>query len=85
MQDEPLLEMNPVDAQARGISRTATWCRMQERPRRRARCVSFLTEGIVPGAVATQSGWTPDYSIEGNYQMLTHLTPSTPPKKFISA
>lgn len=28
----------------------------------------------MPGTVATQSGWTPDYTIEGNYQTLTHLT-----------
>ena len=35
---------------------------------------AFLTEGIIPGTVATQSGWTPDYFIEGCYQNLTHHT-----------
>ena len=59
--------MNPVDAEQRGIAdgdvvsylqTTAASCKMKV----------FLTEGIVPGTVATQSGWTPDYTIEGNYQ-----------------
>ena len=81
VQSEPLLQMNPVDAEARGISDgdvVSIWndrgsCKMKV----------FLTEGIVPGVVATQSGWTPDFTIEGNYQELTHLT-LNPTEEFIS-
>lgn len=81
VQDEPLLEMNPVDAQARGISDGDVVSIRNDRGACKMRV--FLTEGIVPGAVATQSGWTPDYTIEGNYQMLTHLT-LNPTEEFIS-
>ncbi len=81
VQSEPTLQMNPVDAEARGIADgdvVSIWndrgsCKMKV----------FLTEGIVPGVVATQSGWTPDYTIEGNYQELTHLT-LNPTEEFIS-
>ena len=81
VQDEPLLEMNPVDAQARGISDGDVVSIRNDRGACKMRV--FLTEGIVPGTVATQSGWTPDYTIEGNYQMLTHLT-LNPTEEFIS-
>lgn len=72
IQDEPLLEMNPVDAKARGIADGDVVSITNDRGACKMKV--FVTEGIVPGTVATQSGWTPDYTIEGNYQTLTHLT-----------
>lgn len=81
VQSEPLLEMNPVDAAARDISDGDVVSVYNDRGACKMKV--FLTEGIVPGAVATQSGWTPDYTIEGNYQELTHLT-INPVEEFIS-
>lgn len=72
VQDEPLLQMNPVDAEARGIVHGDVAHVKNDRGTMKIR--TFLTEGIVPGTVATQSGWTPDYFIEGCYQNLTHHT-----------
>jgi len=81
VQAEPTLEMNPLDAEARGIADGDIVSIYNDRGSCKMRV--FLTEGIVPGAVATQSGWTPDYTIEGNYQELTHLT-LNPVEEFIS-
>lgn len=72
VQDEPLLQMNPVDAAERGLSHGDVVRVFNDRGEMKIRL--FLTEGIVPGTVATQSGWTPDYFIEGCYQNLTHHT-----------
>lgn len=72
VQDEPLLQINPVDAEARGISHGDVVRVRNDRGSMKIR--AFLTEGIIPGAVATQSGWTPDHFIEGCYQNLTHHT-----------
>lgn len=72
VQDEPLLQMNPADAQARGIAHGDVVRVLNDRGDMKIRV--FLTEGIIPGTVATQSGWTPDYFIEGCYQNLTHHT-----------
>lgn len=81
IQTEPLLEMNPVDAEQRGIADGDIVSIYNDRGSCKMKV--FLTEGIVPGTVATQSGWTPDYTIEGNYQELTHLT-LNPTEEFIS-
>ena len=70
--DEPWLEMNPVDAKERNISDGDVVSITNDRGACKMKVL--LTEGIIPGTVATQSGWTPDYTIEGNYQTLTHLT-----------
>lgn len=72
VQDEPLLQMNPVDAAARGLSHGDVVHVFNDRGDMKIRL--FVTEGIIPGTVATQSGWTPDYFIEGCYQNLSHLT-----------
>ena len=72
VQDEPLLQMNPKDAQARGLAHDDIVHVFNDRGDMKIRL--FLTEGIIPGTVATQSGWTPDYFIEGCYQNLTHHT-----------
>ncbi len=78
---EPTLEMNPIDAEPRGIVDGDVV--LIHNDRGSVKMKVFLTEGIVPGAVATQSGWTPDYNIEGNHQELTHLT-LNPTEEFIS-
>lgn len=72
VQDEPLLHMNPADAQERGLAHGDVAHVFNDRGDMKIRV--FLTEGIMPGTVATQSGWTPDYFIEGCYQNLTHHT-----------
>lgn len=72
VQSEPLLHMNPVDAEERGLSHDDVVRVFNDRGEMKIRL--FLTEGIIPGTVATQSGWTPDYFIEGCYQNLTHHT-----------
>lgn len=81
VQNEPLVEMNPIDAQVRGIVDGDVVIIRNDRGSCKMKV--FLTEGITPGAVATQSGWTPDYTIEGNYQELTHLT-LNPTEEYIS-
>lgn len=81
VQDEPLIEMNPIDAHARGVTDGDVVTIKNDRGSCKMR--AFLTEGITPGTVATQSGWTLDYTIEGNYQELTHLT-LNPTEEFIS-
>ena len=81
VQSEPLLEMNPVDAAQRDIADGDIVSIYNDRGSCKMKV--FLTEGIVPGTVATQSGWTPDATIEGDYQELTHLT-LNPTEEFIS-
>ncbi len=72
VQDEPLLQMNPLDAAERGIEHGDIVT--MENDRGYCKIKAFLTEGIIPGTVATQSGWTPDYFVEGCYQNITHHT-----------
>lgn len=69
---EPVLQMNPDDAQARGLAHNDVVRVYNDRGEFKVRL--FVTPGIVPGTVATQSGWTPDYTIEGDYQNVTHHT-----------
>ena len=71
VQSEPLLQMNPVDAKARGLEHGDIVHVFNDRGDMKLRL--FVTEGIVPGTVATQSGWTPDHFIEGCYQNLTRM------------
>lgn len=72
VQDEPLLQMNSADAEARGLAHDDVVRVFNDRGEMKIRL--FVTDGIIPGTVATQSGWTPDYFIEGCYQNLTHHT-----------
>ena len=67
---EPLLSMNPKDAEARGLAHGDVVRIFNDRGSCKVHV--FLTEGIVPGAVALPSSWTPDCFIEGHYQELTH-------------
>ncbi|WP_434511399.1 molybdopterin-dependent oxidoreductase [Desulfitobacterium sp. AusDCA] len=72
VQSEPLVQINPVDAKARGIAHDDKVKVLNDR----GFCVvkAFVTEGIAPGVTALANGWTPDYYIGGNHQTLTHLT-----------
>ena len=71
VQTEPWLQMNPADAETRGLSHGDVAYVHNDRGDMKIRV--FLTEGIIPGTVALPSGWTPDYFIEGEYQTLTRL------------
>lgn len=70
VQSEPLLQMNPVDMEPRGLSNGDTVRVWNDRGS--MKCRIFETEAIVPGVTAMASGWTPDYFIEGEYQNLSH-------------
>lgn len=73
VQSEPLLQMNPADAAERGLSHGDVVRVFNDRGEFKVSV--FLTQGIVPGTVATQSGWTPDYTLDNTcYQNLTHFT-----------
>lgn len=78
---EPEVQINTVDAQARGIAHGDKVKVYNDR----GYCVlkAFVTEGIAPGITAIPNGWTPDQYIEGNHQNLTHLT-INPVEEFIS-
>lgn len=71
VQTEPWLQMNPADAEPRGLVEGDIAYVHNDRGDMKIRVT--LTEGIVPGTVALPSGWTPDYFIEGEYQTLTRL------------
>jgi len=45
---------------------------------------AFVTEGIVPGAIALANGWQPENYIDGHHQTLTQLT-INPVEEYISA
>lgn len=71
VQSEPLLWINPKDAEARDIAHGDVVEAYNDRGSVTMR--AFVTEGIVPGTTATASGWTPDTSIAGSHQTLTYL------------
>ena len=81
VQAEPTLWINTVDADARGLKDDDVVLIRNDRGSCKMKV--FVTEGICPGIVATQSGWTPDFTIEGCLQNLTHLT-LNPAEEFIS-
>lgn len=72
VQDKPYLQINPVDAEARGIEHGDVIRMFNDRGE--CKTTAFVTEGIVPGVTAMASGWPPEYFIEGNYQFLTQYT-----------
>ena len=73
VQSEPLLQMNPVDATARGLEHDDIVRAYNDRGEFKVRL--FVTEGIVPGTVAVASGWTPETTLENtSHQSLTHFT-----------
>ena len=81
VQDEPLLQMNPIDASARGIKHDDIVKVYNDRGDMTLRV--FVTEGIVPGTVATQSGWTLITSSTAATRT-SRITPSATPRKHIA-
>jgi molybdopterin-containing oxidoreductase family molybdopterin binding subunit len=69
---EPYVEINPKDADKRGIKHGDKVKMYNDR----GSCVlkAFISEGIMPGVLAMPQGWTPEYFEEGHHQELTHLT-----------
>ncbi|AFM01974.1 anaerobic dehydrogenase, typically selenocysteine-containing [Desulfitobacterium dehalogenans ATCC 51507] len=78
---EPEIQINTVDAEARGIKHGDIVKVFNDR----GYCMikAFVMEGIAPGITAIPNGWTPDQYIEGNMQNLTHFT-INPVEEFIS-
>jgi molybdopterin-containing oxidoreductase family molybdopterin binding subunit len=69
---EPVLEMNPVDAERRGIEDGDMVVALNDRGSVRLR--ARVHEGIRPGAVNINEGWWHHQFAEGSYQALTHAT-----------
>ncbi|MFC1821144.1 molybdopterin-dependent oxidoreductase [Thermodesulfobacteriota bacterium] len=67
---EPLLEMNPVDAESRGISDGQTVTVFNDRGK--ATLKARLTDGLLPGVINLNEGWWPNQFIEGHTNALTH-------------
>jgi molybdopterin-containing oxidoreductase family molybdopterin binding subunit len=67
---EPLLEINPVDAQERNIQNGDLVVVFNDRGM--AKLKARLNEGIRPGVVDVHHGWWFKQFVEGGYQCLTH-------------
>jgi molybdopterin-containing oxidoreductase family molybdopterin binding subunit len=69
---EPLLEMNPIDAAARGIADGDMVVAFNDRGMVKLKVK--VHEGIRPGVVNINEGWWHHHFAEGSYQELTHAT-----------
>jgi len=69
---EPLLEMNPIDAAARGIIDGDMVVAFNDRGMVKLKVK--VHEGIRPGVVNINEGWWHHHFAEGSYQELTHAT-----------
>jgi len=69
---EPLLEMSPRDAEARGIADGDMVVAFNDRGK--AKLKVKVHEGIRPGVVNINEGWWHHQFAEGSYQELTHAT-----------
>jgi len=67
---EPVLEINPVDAKARGIQDGDVVCAFNDRGKIKLK--AKVHQGISPGVVNVTQGWWPKHFLEGNHQDLTH-------------
>jgi molybdopterin-containing oxidoreductase family molybdopterin binding subunit len=68
---EPRLEMNPVDADARGIMDGDMVTAFNDRGKVKLKCK--LHQGIKPGLVNLNQGWWPENYEEGTHQELSHF------------
>ncbi|MFM7274410.1 MAG: molybdopterin dinucleotide binding domain-containing protein, partial [Gammaproteobacteria bacterium] len=68
---EPRVEMNPADANARGLADGDGIRIFNERGSFRAHV--HVTEGIKPGALNLAQGWWPEHFSEGHYADLTQM------------
>ncbi|MFC1944405.1 molybdopterin-dependent oxidoreductase [Chloroflexota bacterium] len=69
---EPVLEMNPDDAEPRNIRDGDMVCVFNDRGRTKLK--AKVHQGMRPGLVNTTQGWWPEHFIEGSHQNLTHST-----------
>jgi len=69
---EPLLEMNPEDAKARGIADGDRVVAFNDRGM--VKLKAKVHEGMRPGVVNINEGWWHHQFAEGSYQELTHAT-----------
>jgi molybdopterin-containing oxidoreductase family molybdopterin binding subunit len=67
---EPILEINLIDAEARGIRDGDIVCAFNDRGKVKLR--AKVHEGIRPGTVNVNQGWWPEHFLEGSHQDLTH-------------
>ena len=67
---EPVLEMNPADAEARGIRDGDIVRAFNDRGKMKLK--ARVHQGISPGTVNTNQGWWPEHYLEGSHQDLTH-------------
>ncbi|HIY84558.1 MAG TPA: molybdopterin-dependent oxidoreductase [Candidatus Rubneribacter avistercoris] len=72
VQAEPMLQINPADAEPRGIQNGDMVRLFNDRGEASMR--AFVTEGIMPGVTAAPAGWTPERTASGSHQFLSHLT-----------
>ncbi len=70
MNPSPVLEINPVDAQKRGIQDGDTVVVFNNRGT--VKIKAMVHQGIKPGVVSTTQGWWPKDFIDGHHQNLTH-------------
>ena len=73
---EPIIEMSPVDAEARGIKNGDIVNIHNDRGK--AKVKAKVHEGVKPGIVNIKQGWWHTDYIEGHHQMMTNseLNPS---------
>ena len=67
---EPMLDMNPLDAQKRGIKGNDVVVAFNDRGK--AKLKARLNEAVPPGTVNVCHGWWPEQFIEGHYSDLFH-------------
>ncbi|MFC1943963.1 molybdopterin-dependent oxidoreductase [Chloroflexota bacterium] len=70
LEPEPVLEINPVDAEKRGIEDGDMASVFNDRGRVKVK--ALVHEGIKPGLVNITQGWWPKHFSEGSHQDLTH-------------
>jgi len=67
---EPVLEINPADATARGVRDGDTVRAFNDRGSMKLK--AKVHEGIRPGTTNATQGWWPEHFLEGSHQDLTH-------------
>ncbi|MBL7119436.1 MAG: molybdopterin-dependent oxidoreductase [Dehalococcoidia bacterium] len=67
---EPVLEISPADAEARGVGDGDVVRVFNDRGRMKLK--AKVHQGIRPGTVNVTQGWWPEHFLEGSHQDLTH-------------